>query len=77
MHTFCTFANRNDLLLPWYFWYNSCKAAIMRLFEKLRFSNSLSIETTLSIEYSAVCARLTGTLANGLYKNPRACRGFL
>ena len=37
--------------------------------EKLCFSNSLSIETTLSIEYSAVCARPMGTLDSGLYKN--------
>ena len=35
MHTFCTFANRNDLLLPWYFWYNSCKAAIIQIILRL------------------------------------------
>ena len=29
--------------------------------EKRCFSNSLSIETTLSIEYSAVCARPMGS----------------
>ena len=35
--------------------------------EKQSFSNSLSIETTLSIESAAACARLSGTLASGLY----------
>ena len=59
---------------------NTKTPAARRVFEaveKLCFSNSLSIETTLSIESAAVCARLSGTLASGLYKNPRACRGFL
>ena len=32
---------------------------------------------TFPIENSAVCARLSGTLAIGLYKNPRTCREFL
>ncbi len=36
--------------------------------EKHSFSSSLSIETTLPIENSAVCARLSGTLDSGLYK---------
>ena len=35
--------------------------AFLRLFEKHIFSNSLSIETTLSIEFAAVCARPTGS----------------
>ena len=35
--------------------------AFLRLFEKYSFSNSLSIETTLSIEFAAVCARPTGS----------------
>ncbi|MFQ7242495.1 hypothetical protein, partial [Agathobaculum sp.] len=37
----------------------------------------LSIETTLSIEHSAVCARPAGTLASGLYKNRDTCSRFL
>ena len=49
----------------------------LRLFEKLYFSNSLSIETTLSIEFAAVCARLSGTLDSGLYKNRDTCSRFL
>ena len=52
-------------------------AAVFETVEKLRFSNSLSIETTLSIEYSAVCARLSGTLDSGLYKNRDTCSRFL
>ncbi len=47
--------------------------AFLRLFEKHSFSNSLSIETTLSIEFAAVCARLLGALASGLYKNRDTC----
>ncbi|MFQ6840457.1 MAG: hypothetical protein ACLRSJ_01075 [Agathobaculum sp.] len=45
--------------------------------EKHSFSNSLSIETTLSIESAAVCARLLGTLVSGLYKKRDACSRFL
>ena len=50
------------------------KSALSRTLEtveKHSFSNSLSFETTVSNEYSAVCARLSGTLDSGLYKNPR------
>ena len=43
----------------------------------LLFCNRPSIETTLSIESSAACARLSGTLASGLYKNCDTCSQFL
>ncbi len=38
---------------------------------------SLSIGTTLPIENSAVCARLSGTLASGLYKIRGTCPRIL
>ncbi|HIV96235.1 MAG TPA: hypothetical protein H9745_01480 [Candidatus Agathobaculum stercoravium] len=45
--------------------------------EKHSFSNSLSIETTLSIEFADACARPAGTLVIGLYKNRDTRSRFL
>ncbi|HJC14043.1 MAG TPA: hypothetical protein H9936_10100 [Candidatus Agathobaculum intestinigallinarum] len=56
---------------------NGGAAAVFEAVEKLCFSNSLSIEITLSIESAAVCARLSGTLASGLYKNRDTRSRFL
>ena len=45
--------------------------------EKLRFSNSLRSKPRFRSSIPAAARALTGTLAVGLYKNPRTCRGFL
>ncbi len=49
----------------------------MRLSKNLRFSDSLSIETTLSIEFTPENRALWTQFPVVLYKNPRAGRGFL
>ena len=46
----------------------AAKCGLFETVEKHRFSNSLSIGTTLPIEFADVCARPAGTLAIGLYK---------
>ncbi|WP_281692272.1 hypothetical protein, partial [Agathobaculum desmolans] len=45
--------------------------------KKPRFSSSLSIETTLSIEFATANRALWAQFSVVLYKNPRTGRGFL
>ena len=49
----------------------------MRLSKNLRFSDSLSIETTLTIDITPENRALWTQFPDVLYKNPRAGRGFL
>ena len=58
---------RADLRNPFAVQKQAAKCGLFETVEKHRFSNSLSIGTTLPIEFADVCARPAGTLAIGLY----------